>query len=700
MMLFGLVASGGYAAQAAPAQPPSGSVAAQATVDLELCLYVQAQGYLGQDGLVLDVNALVAAALTLGLTPDQLSVIIEGGCAPLLAPTPTPAPPETLPTLPPYNTPTPLPPTQVPPTEVPPTAVPPTAVPPTLTPTLAPPTLTPTLAPPTLTPTTAPTVVTPDPNTDGTVNIAKFYCNGVTDTVFQAGDISAAAIPSSAGECQPGSATFTFYFIGDQTADNAQLVVDGTGTIGLPAGEYEVVEEGTQARTVITVADGGILNMIVTNPTDDALPTIPADQGTVNAARFFCTGLTDTVWQASFVGGVGAAADIPSTAGDCEAGSTTFTFYLVGDGTADNAQLSVDGSGTIGLPAGDYEVVDEVTQSHTFITVIAGSTLSLVASSPLAEPVPTEPVVTPDPNTEATVNIAKFYCDGLFDVVWQGGGVLSAAADIPTSQGRCTPGAATFTFYFVGDGTNAYAQVVVDGNGSVGLPAGEYEVVEEETQARTTITVFDGEIYSLVVSNPTGDFPTPDPNGDGTVNIAKFYCTGIDDPIFLSDYIAEFMPASADVNDGGIPTSAGQCWEGSATLTFYLVGDGTDDHAQVVVDGATTVGLPAGEYEVVEEETQARALVDVYANTITSLVVLNPAGDQPTPTVTAEPTHGPKPTHAPRPQQPTAVATSAVKELPNTGQGSDSGSNMAMVAMLAGASILLAAGALSRRRTR
>jgi len=110
-------------------------------------------------------------------------------------------------------------------------------------------------------------VVTPDPNTSGTVNISVFACTNVTDTVFQSGEVvSAAAIPSTAGDCAPSAGTFTFYFIGDQTADFAQLFVDGSGSIGLPAGDYEVVQEENQARTTITVVDGGVLTLVVTNP--------------------------------------------------------------------------------------------------------------------------------------------------------------------------------------------------------------------------------------------------------------------------------------------------------------------------------------------------------------------------------------------------------------------------------------------------
>ncbi|MGC4107861.1 MAG: hypothetical protein QM753_16180 [Thermomicrobiales bacterium] len=242
--------------------------------------------------------------------------------------------------------------------------------------------------------------MTPDPGTEGTVNVAKFYCNNLEETLFQGDEINAAAIPSSAGECQPGSATFTFYFIGDGTDDHAQLVVDGTGSIGLPAGNYEVVEEGTLARTVITVTDGGIYNLVVSNPIDDPLPTIPADQGTVNIAKFYCSNLNDVIWQASPLISIAAVADIPSTPGQCVAGTATFTFYAVGDGNAEYAQIVVNGADTIGLPAGEYEVVEEETQSHAFVFVDEGGILTIVVSNPLVEP-----TVTPTATVTATPTI-------------------------------------------------------------------------------------------------------------------------------------------------------------------------------------------------------------------------------------------------------------------------------------------------------
>jgi len=436
---------------------------------------------------------------------------------------------------------------------------------------------------------------------------------------------------------------------------------------------------------------------------------------------------------------VAASAGIPSSAGDCVAGEAVFTFYLVGDGTAEYAQLAVDGAGTIGIPAGDYEVVEESTQARGFITVTAGGVLSIVVTNPLFFPVvtptpscnvtpppvvgfmqidpcltptvtaTTTPVITPDPSTEGTVNIAKFYCLGLDETVFQVGEVQADA--IPSSDGVCSPGPATFTFYFIGDGTDAYAQIDVDNTGTIGLPAGNYEVVEEGTGARTIITVSDGGILTMVVSNPTGSQFTPTPSDEGTVNIAKFYCYGLEETVFQGDYVNDVVSVA---EDGGIPATAGECFAGYATFTFYRVGDGTDEYAQITVGGSGSIGLPAGDYEVVEEVTGARTFITVYEGSIYTLVVSNPFEFAPTVTPTTAPnvtptsvpTHqpGPKPTHPAKPVV-TKVATTAtgstVTSLPNTGQGA-AGDNTDTILLFFGAmSVLLAAGAVLRqRRTR
>lgn len=126
----------------------------------------------------------------------------------------------------------------------------------------------------------------------------------------------------------------------------------------------------------------------------------------------------------------------------------------------------------------------------------------------ILQPAAVEPV-----ETDGTVIVSKFYCDNIDDVIFQAGSTAEvSAAAIPTSEPACEPGYGLFTFYLVGDGTNQYAQLEVDGSGSIGLPAGEYEVVEEGTLASTFIEVIAGENTTLVVQNPIADVdPSPEP---------------------------------------------------------------------------------------------------------------------------------------------------------------------------------------------
>ncbi|HVL22663.1 MAG TPA: hypothetical protein VM450_01180, partial [Thermomicrobiales bacterium] len=101
---------------------------------------------------------------------------------------------------------------------------------------------------------------------------------------------------------------------------------------------------------------------------------------------------------------------------------------------------------------------------------------------------------------EGTVTISKYVCENIDDVIFQFGGSAGAT---------CSASAGTFTFYLVGDGRNLYTQIWVDGTGSVTLPTGSYEVVEEETQARLYVDVADGGAYSLLSMNPMWAVPAP-----------------------------------------------------------------------------------------------------------------------------------------------------------------------------------------------
>jgi hypothetical protein len=117
----------------------------------------------------------------------------------------------------------------------------------------------------------------------GTVDVSAFACVDIAGAVLQAG------VNADPG-CEPGYALLTFYLVGDGTNAAAQLEVNGTGALELGAGQYEVVEETTGVRLVITIGDGqttpisALLPAAAPAPGDGgapapAAPEAPADGG-------------------------------------------------------------------------------------------------------------------------------------------------------------------------------------------------------------------------------------------------------------------------------------------------------------------------------------------------------------------------------------------------------------------------------------
>ena len=107
--------------------------------------------------------------------------------------------------------------------------------------------------------------------------------------------------------------------------------------------------------------------------------------GTVTVLKYYCTYLDET--------GLVEAIEI----GQCSPGAATFTFYLVGDGTDDFQQLNVSGAGraSIELPVGEYEVVEEGSQTHFMVNVLAGASVQMLIANPSVEVVPTAPPLVP-----------------------------------------------------------------------------------------------------------------------------------------------------------------------------------------------------------------------------------------------------------------------------------------------------------------
>lgn len=266
-----------------------------------------------------------------------------------------------------------------------------------------------------------------------------------------------------------------------------------------------------------------------------------------------------------------------------------------------------------------------------------------------------------------SVEVVKYDCTYLDTVM------LVEAFD----EAQCLPGAATFTFYLVGDGTADYRQMTVtsDGTGMIGLPPGSYEMVEETSQTTFNIEVTSGGTTRLLIGAP-GTIPAPIEE-IGTVRLANFSCSYLDEVMLV-----ESIDESA-------------CTPLPTTFSFYLVGDGTDDYEQATVgaDGFGMIELHAGTYVMVEEGSQATYTIEVIAGDAVAYAIGHP-------TAVVQPTT-PAPTVVPTAPAPTAVPpkpSSPVKTLPTTGSGAESELSAFTLAAVAGGA-LAGAGALRSRRS-
>lgn len=242
-----------------------------------------------------------------------------------------------------------------------------------------------------------------------------------------------------------------------------------------------------------------------------------------------------------------------------------------------------------------------------------------------------------------TVEISAYHCLGL-----EAPGPLMVGAD------DCIPGPASFDFYLYDDGSDDFVTIAVgeDGVASGTLPVGTYAVHEStwDTAAGDMEVMVDAPLI-IQWGFPRTDVP---PEETGTLNINTVMCEGVEAPLVTNI-----------IDD--------DCVRVGKNLSFYLIGDGTGDFVPVTTSNAdtTVVDLPVGDYEIVDEASQARLFVSV----TTSVSDLNIAY----PWVDDDDDGGDPP---------------PVTDLPETGTGT--GSNVGALGAVVGGAIL-AAGALGAR---
>lgn len=148
--------------------------------------------------------------------------------------------------------------------------------------------------------------------------------------------------------------------------------------------------------------------------------------------------------------------------------------------------------------------------------------------------------------------------------------------------------------------------------------------------------------------------------------MGTFACTGVDS-------VSVIGKAGSD------------CVRTANSLSFYLVGDGSNAYFAVETNAAdsTVVTLPVGDYEVVDEGTQTHLAVSVTEGT-SGVDIGYPATSAPAapaPTATAAP-----------------ATTSPVTALPKTGSGPDASISM-LVVTVAGAVLLSSVVGLRLRKS-
>lgn len=189
---------------------------------------------------------------------------------------------------------------------------------------------------------------------------------------------------------------------------------------------------------------------------------------------------------------------------DCVNAGGSFTFYMRGDGTADYTQLLVletDGLGNINLNPGDYEVVEENTQTHFDLTVTADETTQATFAFASG--------IIPEPDT------VRLYITSLVCVNYEAASFISFDGNVPAECTRV--GNDVFTLYMYGDGTDDYVQVVSSGSGPayIDLLPGRYLIVHEATQMSSDLMLDAGSDYSMAFT-----LPAPVDNGPPETPVA------------------------------------------------------------------------------------------------------------------------------------------------------------------------------------
>lgn len=185
----------------------------------------------------------------------------------------------------------------------------------------------------------------PPPPKDGTLELEKLECSGITKTRFVIGDPGdkAAKVPSN---CSSSSAQFLVYPFGDKKADPIELGVEGFASLDLPPTDgtpHLLVELDDEGNPVAKV------KFEIESETVTPIQVRNVAYGSVKVYAFLCVGEDDPEFE---VFAPGEAVDLPD---DCDAFDRPFDITLFGEDPSSDVTVTVetgdDGIVTLGVPA-------------------------------------------------------------------------------------------------------------------------------------------------------------------------------------------------------------------------------------------------------------------------------------------------------------------------------------------------------------
>jgi hypothetical protein len=274
--------------------------------------------------------------------------------------------------------------------------------------------------------------------------------------------------------------------------------------------------------------------------------------------------------------------------------------------TTEDGMETIDEIATTTLDSGQHKISEDGTDLVENFDVEANKTTVIVAVNNYEQ-------------ATGDLHLTKITCPGDQETQWFINTTQSAGVD---ENGECVSADETFSIYLYGDlestpipvntGEEGFAEV---NDLPVTADAESHLIVEDSTGAETEFHILEDEITDVTVINYE-----PPPVPDGTLEIEKLECSGIDDVVVR-------------VGDPGddAPSTPSNCSAGWGHVSIYLFGDEESDPVELDVDHVDNAKLPVTDgtpHLLVEVDGAGdevtRAIFQIESDLVTPVQLRNP----------------------------------------------------------------------------